>query len=55
MVDSSVTQYENIHISGGQRGLNVRINVEDLLNLIHPTIAVISTPLEQDCSQISTN
>ncbi len=45
IIDSSATQYEQIHISGGQRGLNIRIYTEDLIKLIHPIIASISTPL----------
>lgn len=46
IIDASVTKYEYIHISGGERGLNIRINVEDLVRIIHPMITTISTPLE---------
>lgn len=40
--DISIQEHEYIHISGGQRGLNIRINVEDLLNILHPEVAKIS-------------
>ncbi len=55
IMDSSATRYEQIHISGGQRGLNIRINTEDLVKLIHPIIAPISSPLIEKNSEISTN
>lgn len=32
-LDSSAQQHEKIHISGGQRGLNIRLAVKDLLSL----------------------
>jgi Cys-tRNA(Pro)/Cys-tRNA(Cys) deacylase len=40
--DISIQDHEEIHISGGQRGLNIRINVEDLLKVLHPEVASIS-------------
>ena len=33
LVDSSAQQLDEIHISGGQRGLNIRIAVADLMRL----------------------
>jgi Cys-tRNA(Pro)/Cys-tRNA(Cys) deacylase len=42
VLDQSVHQYEDIHISGGQRGLNLLINVQDLISLINPVIADIT-------------
>ncbi len=45
IIDDTVHDQEEIHISGGQRGLNIRINVEDLLKILHPLIAQISDPL----------
>jgi Cys-tRNA(Pro)/Cys-tRNA(Cys) deacylase len=44
ILDLSARQYEDIHISGGQRGLNLLINVEDLITLIGPVIADITHP-----------
>jgi Cys-tRNA(Pro)/Cys-tRNA(Cys) deacylase len=33
MIDSSVQNYPEIHISGGQRGLNIKLPVADLIRL----------------------
>ena len=44
ILDLSARQYEDIHISGGQRGLNLLINVEDLITLLGPVIADITHP-----------
>ena len=45
IIDTTIHDHEEIHISGGQRGLNIRINVDDLINILHPVIAQISAPL----------
>jgi Cys-tRNA(Pro)/Cys-tRNA(Cys) deacylase len=41
VLDSSAELFESIHISGGQRGLNIRLPVSALKQLINPTIADI--------------
>lgn len=41
-LDSLAHNYDEIHISGGQRGLNIRIPVEDLVSLTGARLAVIS-------------
>lgn len=41
VLDGSAENYESIHISGGQRGLNIRLPVEALVELIHPRIEPI--------------
>jgi Cys-tRNA(Pro)/Cys-tRNA(Cys) deacylase len=41
VLDSSAERYTDIHISGGQRGLNICLPVSALKDLIHPTIADI--------------
>jgi Cys-tRNA(Pro)/Cys-tRNA(Cys) deacylase len=46
VLDSAATQYEWIHISGGQRGLNIRIRVEDLVTICNCRVENIS--LESD-------
>ncbi len=46
IVDASIRDHEEIHLSGGQRGLNIRINTEDLLKIIHPLISQISSPVD---------
>ena len=43
LLDSSAREYETIYISGGQRGLNVQLPVEDLMRLTNAQLAPIST------------
>lgn len=47
ILDAEAEKEKEIHISGGQRGLNIRIAVSDLISLIHPRIAAISTPIDE--------
>jgi Cys-tRNA(Pro)/Cys-tRNA(Cys) deacylase len=42
VIDSSVQSYPEIHISGGQRGLNIRLPVGDLIKLTNARIARVS-------------
>lgn len=42
VVDESVLDCEEIYISGGQRGLNIRLTPKDLIDLVHANLAVIS-------------
>lgn len=44
LIDSSAQNYTEIHISGGQRGLNIRLPVADLIRLTGARVAVISNP-----------
>jgi len=37
-LDGSAQQHEEIHISGGQRGLNIRLGVKDLVSLTNARI-----------------
>lgn len=48
LIDRSADQYEMIHISGGQRGLNVRLPVKALIDLTHARLAEISSPLSEE-------
>jgi Cys-tRNA(Pro)/Cys-tRNA(Cys) deacylase len=41
VLDSSAESFESIHVSGGQRGLNICLPVSALKDLIHPLIAEI--------------
>jgi Cys-tRNA(Pro)/Cys-tRNA(Cys) deacylase len=41
VVDSSARQYPEIHVSGGQRGLNIRLEVADLIKLTNARVAAI--------------
>jgi Cys-tRNA(Pro)/Cys-tRNA(Cys) deacylase len=42
VIDASAQALENIYISGGQRGLDIRLSPEDLANLLRATFAAIS-------------
>ena len=42
VVDSAAQNYFEIHVSGGQRGLNIKLPVADLVNLTKARLALIS-------------
>lgn len=42
ILDEAAIQYPEIHISGGQLGLNIRLPVSALIELTHAQLAVIS-------------
>ncbi|MCF6277290.1 MAG: hypothetical protein L3J16_00860 [Anaerolineales bacterium] len=42
VLDASARMYEQIHISGGQRGLNIRLEVEALVKLTNARVENIS-------------
>jgi Cys-tRNA(Pro)/Cys-tRNA(Cys) deacylase len=42
VLDESARQHEEIYISGGQRGLNLRLPVTDLISLTQATLAPIT-------------
>jgi Cys-tRNA(Pro)/Cys-tRNA(Cys) deacylase len=42
VIDSSAQAYSEIHVSGGQRGLNIRLPVSDLVNLTKARLAPVS-------------
>ena len=42
VIDSSAQAQVEIHISGGQRGLNIRLSVKDLAELTHARFAAIA-------------
>lgn len=43
VIDTSAIELGEIHISGGQRGLNILIPVENLVELTHAQLAPVST------------
>ncbi len=47
VLDESARQHTQIHISGGQRGLNIRLPVAALIQLTNARLAVISSPNEE--------
>lgn len=46
VVDSSAQSHAAIHISGGQRGLNIRLSVTDLVKLTNARVASVCRPSE---------
>jgi len=42
VIDESAQQHTEIYISGGQRGLNIRLPVEALVSLTNARLAQIS-------------
>ncbi len=42
VLDASAKKHEEIHVSGGQRGLNIRLGVDDLIHLTNARVAAIS-------------
>jgi len=42
VIDESAQEYDEIHVSGGQRGLNIRLTVTDLAKLVNARYAIIS-------------
>lgn len=42
VIDSAAQNYPEIHVSGGQRGLNIKLPVADLVRLTNARLAVIS-------------
>ena len=42
VLDSSAQNYSAIHVSGGQRGLNIRLPVADLIKLTQARLAPVS-------------
>lgn len=47
VLDASARNQAEIHISGGQRGLNIRLLVDDFVRLTNARIASVSSPLEE--------
>lgn len=44
VIDASAEQFDAIHISGGQRGLNIKLPVADLIKLTNARLAIVSKP-----------
>ena len=41
VVDSSVLAFDQIHVSGGERGMNIRLSATDLVRITNATTAAI--------------
>ena len=48
VIDSAAQAFEEIHVSGGQRGLNLRLPVKALAELTRARFAPVSTPSSDD-------
>lgn len=44
IIDSAANNKPEVHVSGGQRGLNIRLSVKSLLDLTHARFAEVSIP-----------
>lgn len=44
VIDSAVNGFSEIHISGGQRGLNIKLSVADLVSLTKARMETVSKP-----------
>ncbi len=44
LLDQSAQAHDTLHISGGQRGLNIRLPVQALIDLTHARLAEVSVP-----------
>ena len=42
VIDSAAHRFEEIYISGGQRGLNIQLRVDDLVQLVNAKIGSVS-------------
>lgn len=47
LLDCEAEKHTQIHISGGQRGLNILLPVKDLLRLTQARLAPVSRPLQE--------
>ena len=48
VLDKSAQNQAGIHISGGQRGFNIRIPVDALVKLTNARVGVVSLPIKDD-------
>ena len=44
VIDASAQNYSAIHVSGGQRGLNIKLPVDDLIKLTNARLAAVCRP-----------
>ena len=45
VIDKAAQDHVEIHVSGGQRGLNIKLSVSDLANLTNAKFALVSRPI----------
>src|SRR6185436_9287889 len=49
VLDASAQEFSAIHISGGQRGLNIKLPVSDLIKLTNAQVALVSRMNDDHC------
>jgi Cys-tRNA(Pro)/Cys-tRNA(Cys) deacylase len=42
VIDSAAQSFDEIYISGGQRGLNIQLRVDDLVKLVNAKMGIVS-------------
>ncbi len=42
VIDAAAQSFDEVYISGGQRGMDIRLGVADLVNLVHAKIGTVS-------------
>jgi Cys-tRNA(Pro)/Cys-tRNA(Cys) deacylase len=47
LLSEEARQYSKIHLSGGQRGLNIRLAVDDVITLLNARVGKISTVIDE--------
>jgi Cys-tRNA(Pro)/Cys-tRNA(Cys) deacylase len=45
IIDTSAQEHDEIHVSGGQRGLNIQMRVDDLVQLTRARFAAVRAPM----------
>ncbi len=44
LIDASAREHAEIHVSGGQRGLNIKLSLDDFMKLTNAQVAPVSKP-----------
>jgi len=47
VIDSTAQDHAEIHVSGGQRGINIRLPVADLIKLTNARLSAITRPAQE--------
>jgi len=47
VIDASAQSHSEIHVSGGQRGLNILLSVDDLIKLTNARVGRVCRPLDE--------
>ena len=47
LIDATAREHGQIHVSGGQRGLNIKLSLDDLIKLTNAQVAPVSRPEQE--------